>query len=341
VVDYRKQDLWELAYRRRRLMEYCQPLLMIPTDEYPVFRTTFSGRDPWHGDGEAELLAPVVERVRREIEARGPLSTRQLEGTKMPGGYGVVKDATRALWRLWYGGEILTHHRDPNFGRYYDLTPRCLPPGASVEPVAEEEARAFFARRVLALLGLATAADFQERFRFLHGMGRRLPVGERRAALQALVDAGEAAEVRVAGLKEPHYMLAALEPLLARARRPMRGEDEVNLLAPLDAVLWDRARVLRLFNFDYTWEVYKRAHERRWGYYALPIVWRANLVGRLDPKMDRARGVLRINSLWLEQPELGGDPMFRAALERALERFAQFHGASSIERLDQAQSAPA
>jgi uncharacterized protein YcaQ len=162
-------------------------------------------------------------------------------------------------------------------------------------------------------------------------MGRRLPVAERRAALEALIDAGEAVEVRVEGLKEPHWMLAELEPLLRRSRRPLRGEEEVNLLAPLDAVLWDRARVLRLFGFDYTWEVYKRAHERRWGYYALPILWRASLVGRLDPKMDRARGVLRINGLWLERPELERDPEFRDALERAMERFAQFHGATDVD----------
>src|SRR5581483_2609305 len=160
VRDYQKSYLWDLAYGQRRLMEYCQPLLIVPTDEYPFFRTTFPGHDPWHGDAHAELLAPVVARVRAELEARGPLSARQLEGQKMAGGYGVVKDATRALWRLWYGGEILTHHRDANFGRYYDLTPRCLPDGAALEPVDEPAARRFLARRTLALLGIGAAADF-------------------------------------------------------------------------------------------------------------------------------------------------------------------------------------
>ncbi len=341
VRDYQKSYLWDLAYGQRRLMEYCQPLLIVPTDEYPFFRTTFPGHDPWHGDAHAELLAPVVARVRAELEARGPLSARQLEGQKMAGGYGVVKDATRALWRLWYGGEILTHHRDANFGRYYDLTPRCLPDGAALEPVDEPAARRFLARRTLALLGIGAAADFAARFRFLHGMHRRLSAVERRAELEALRRVGEVVTVQVEDLREPHYVPADALDRLDRCVGSLDGEEEVNLLAPLDALLWDRARVLQLFGFDYSWEVYKRPHQRRWGYYALPILWRASLVGRLDPKMDRKRGVLVLNGLWLEQPDLARDSAFRAALERAVERFAAFHGARDIQwpRADDAPSA--
>jgi uncharacterized protein YcaQ len=314
-------------------MEYCEPLLVVPTDEYPFVRTTFPGHDPWHGDTHQDILAPVIERVRAEVAARGPLSTRQIEGQKMVGGFGTVKDVTRAFWRLWYSGEVLTHHRDANFGRYFDLTERCLPPGTPSDPVDEAVARRFFARRILGLLGVASAGDFAARLRFHHGMTRRLPAAERRAELEALVRDGEAFQVSVEGMKDAHYMLRDAEALAVRCAEPLEGEDEVNLLAPLDALLWDRARVLRLFEFDYRWEVYLRPHDRRWGYYALPILWRGNLVGRLDPKMDRKRGVLLLKGPWFEHPELQHDGAFRVVFERALERFARFHGATAIEHL--------
>src|SRR5581483_2609307 len=179
------------------------------------------------------------------------------------------------------------------------------------------------------------------RFRFLHGMHRRLSAVERRAELEALRRVGEVVTVQVEDLREPHYVPADALDRLDRCVGSLDGEEEVNLLAPLDALLWDRARVLRLFGFDYSWEVYKRPHQRRWGYYALPILWRASLVGRLDPKMDRKRGVLVLNGLWLEQSDLARDSAFRAALERAVERFAAFHGARDIQwpRADDAPSA--
>src|SRR4051794_21799202 len=174
VRDYRKQDLWELAYAERRLMEYCEPLFIIPTDEYPAWRTTFPGHDPWHGDADLEMLLPVMERVYAELQARGPLNSRQIEGVKVRGGFGTVKDSTRALWRLWYRGQLLSHHRDANFGRFFDLSERCLPAWADTQPWAEPEARRFLARRALTLLGVASAADFAARLRFLHGMHRKL-----------------------------------------------------------------------------------------------------------------------------------------------------------------------
>ncbi len=331
VSDYRQAHLWDLTYAQRRLMEYCQPLFIVPSDEFPFWRTTFPGDDPWHADRQLEELVPVVERVRQELTARGPLSTRQIEGQKMVGGFGVVKDATRALWRLWYQGEILTHHRDPNFGRYFDLTARCLADGVHGKPVDETTARRFLAQRTLRLLGIASSGDFAARFRFLHGMGRRLPVAERRAALEWLIAEGQAIEVRVEGLKEPHYIPFDTLESVQRCAEPLDGEDQVNLLAPLDALLWDRARVLRLFGFDYSWEVYKRSEDRRWGYYALPILWRANLVGRLDPKLDRKRGVLMVQGLWFEDPSLVRNRAFQTALRRAVKRFARFHRATEIE----------
>src|SRR6185437_14922601 len=100
----------------------------------------------------------VMARVLEEVRERGPLNTRQLEGQKMVGGWGVVKDVTRALWRLWYRGEVLTHHRDANFGRFFDLTERCLPPDSVDRMLDEPVARRFLAERVLDLLGIASAA---------------------------------------------------------------------------------------------------------------------------------------------------------------------------------------
>ncbi len=76
------------------------------------------------------------------------------------------------------------------------------------------------------------------------------------------------------------------------------------LLSPFDRLIHDRKRTLELFDFDYSLEMYKPAAQRRWGYYALPILHGERLVGKLDAAAaaDRAAGVLRVNAIHQDQP---------------------------------------
>ena len=64
----------------------------------------------------------------------------------------------------------------------------------------------------------------------------------------------------------------------------------MTFLAPLDPLCWDRDLLRTLFDFDYVWEVYVPEHKRRWGYYVLPILFGDRLVGRIEPRIDRATG---------------------------------------------------
>nr|WP_181642464.1 crosslink repair DNA glycosylase YcaQ family protein [Nocardioides massiliensis] len=74
-------------------------------------------------------------------------------------------------------------------------------------------------------------------------------------------------------------------------------EPRAALLSPFDRLVYDRKRVLELFGFDYTLEMYKPAAKRRWGYYALPVLYGDRLIGKLDARADRDRGVLVVNAL--------------------------------------------
>jgi hypothetical protein len=68
----------------------------------------------------------------------------------------------------------------------------------------------------------------------------------------------------------------------------------VALLSPFDRLVHDRVRTEELFEFEYTLEMYKPAAKRRWGYFALPILYHDRLVGKLDAAADRKSGVLRV-----------------------------------------------
>jgi uncharacterized protein YcaQ len=79
------------------------------------------------------------------------------------------------------------------------------------------------------------------------------------------------------------------------------------------------------------WEVYKPEHQRRFGYYTLPIVWGDRLVARFDSKLDRTTNTFVILGLWLEEEALGNDETFAEALAGGLARFVRFLGASKLD----------
>jgi uncharacterized protein YcaQ len=53
----------------------------------------------------------------------------------------------------------------------------------------------------------------------------------------------------------------------------------VRLLAPFDPIVWDRYRFERFWGWEYKFEAYTPAVQRVRGYYALPLLWRDQVVG--------------------------------------------------------------
>jgi uncharacterized protein YcaQ len=101
------------------------------------------------------------------------------------------------------------------------------------------------------------------------------------------------------------------------------------LLSPFDPVVWDRARALELFHFEYKIEVYTPAARRRYGYYSLPILHDGALVGRLDAKAHRKQGTFEVKAIHLEpDTQVTDDLVF--GLAGALRDCAGWHGTSEV-----------
>jgi hypothetical protein len=105
--------------------------------------------------------------------------------------------------------------------------------------------------------------------------------------------------------------------------------DTLRLLSPFDPVLRDRGRALARFGFDYRFEAFTPEAKRQYGYYVLPILEGDQLVGRLDPKLHRDRGLLEVRGLWWESRIKATKARMRR-LEEALGRLAVFLGAAEI-----------
>ena len=103
------------------------------------------------------------------------------------------------------------------------------------------------------------------------------------------------------------------------------------LLSPFDNLLWDRPFARRVLGFDHLIEVYKKQHERQYGYYVLPFLRGDRFVGRVDLKSERGEGTLVVKAFHRE-PGVRASGALDDALDRALDRLRRACGLESVRR---------
>jgi uncharacterized protein len=340
VLDY-TPGMWEdVAYQQRKFFDWGGWLAARPMDELPHWRVVMRReRDGDYGDSRIRRIArdhaDAIVEMRVILHERGTVTNRDFAmATRIrTQSYRGRKDSTLALYYLWRTGEVMTHHRK-NFERVYALT-ETVAPAHLIRESDEAEADRFLIKKEVSFSGLSRLNRMADSFD-----GRGEPDRAAKKLLGAMLAEDEIIEVQVEGWKAVHYALGSdaevLRDLSAgrvpRAWAPleMSTTEEVVFLAPLDPVS-ARGRAKVVFGFDYVWEVYKPAPQRKFGYYTLPMLWGDRLVARFDSKLDRTTNTFVILGLWLEDEALGKDEAFAEALARGFARFVTFLGASKLD----------
>jgi hypothetical protein len=217
---------------------------------------------------------------RRDILARlradGPLPSRELPDTCLTPwrstGWTNNQNVTRLLEFMTERGEVAIAGRKGR-ERLWDLAGRVYP---EVSAVPVPQARRERNRRRLRALGIARAR-----------------VADATVEPPDVGDAGEPAiieDVRGEWRVDPVYLDGAA------------FEGRAALLSPFDRLAHDRVRAQEIFGFEYQLEMYKPVAKRRWGYFALPVLYGDRLVGKLDAKADRKAGVLAVSARHEDEP---------------------------------------
>ncbi|WP_438856185.1 DNA glycosylase AlkZ-like family protein [Agromyces sp. M3QZ16-3] len=216
------------------------------------------------------------------LAAEGPLPATEIPDTSVvpwsSTGWTNDKNVQRMMEVLAARGDVAVSGRRDG-ARLWDLAERVHPAAPAGDDVDEEVAYRRRNERQLASLGILR-----------EGRGASSP-GEP-------IDTrgiGEAA--RVEGLRgtwrvDQEALTRVDEPLAPRTA----------LLSPLDRLVFDRRRLDELFDYEYVLEMYKPKSQRRWGYWAMPILHGDRLVGKVDATADRAGGVLRVDAIHEDAP---------------------------------------
>ncbi len=288
---YSPTELWD-AVDELSLIELRGALR--PAEDIALYRAEM---EEWPGVGEVrpwrlhnldwvmtnnDCRRDILERLR----ADGPLPKSDLPDTCVQpwasSGWNNNKNVTMMLDLLVARGEVAVAGGTGR-NRLWDLASRIYPD----DPYPpSDEARRLRDERRLGALGIA-------RPKAPESPGEPFDVGE--AGEPAVVE-GVAGEWRV----DPRFLG---QPFAGRAA----------LLSPFDRLLHDRKRMNDVFEFDYILEMYKPAAKRRWGYYALPVLYGDRLVGKLDARADRKAGVLAVTAVHQ-------DVAFSKAMTAAVER---------------------
>lgn len=327
VAGYERRMTDALLYERRVLYEtYNKGLSIVPTAELPSYRVTWDRNRAEHAGGAFDEHAPLVEELLERIRSNGPLAATDLEPRAAIDWYWRPTNQVRAILEALAEAGILGLARRDGNRRVYDLVERLFPAELLAERRDERDQRRhkLLSRyRANGLLGVAGQAELWL------GVGKAPLRHELRAEL---VGAGELVPVVVEGVRGERYVVASDVPLLDQAERELAVEvasgdvarpggarPGVAFLAPLDPFVWDRDLLRQLFGFDYVWEVYVPETRRRWGYYVLPVLYGDRLVGRIEPRIERRTGTLRIVGWWWED---GFDPLDAAAAPGFVEALA-------------------
>ncbi len=336
VKGFSKSMLHELLYEDRKLVDYADKELSIwPSEDWPYF-TSYRERSIRSGK-TFKGLKPLETKALNYIRENGPVCSDDLpiEGEifwhssmHWSGNWQKKSQAARSvLEQLYTDGVLIIHHKKGS-RKYYDLAEKYFPPSLlnAKDPFSNEED--FLAWRVLRRIGAVGLLWDKNSTAFL---GININAEKRKRILDHLSRKGKVRAVMVEGIKQPFYYRSEDEPLM---KKIIEGEADLKprmlFIAPLDPLMWDKALILALFDFRYSWEIYTPAAKRRYGYYTLPVLFGDRFVGRIEAVPDRKNGVLEVKGFWLE-PDVRKTVKLTRSLERTLAGFARFNGCTKVD----------
>ena len=316
------KGFYDLLYGQAALRETHYPIFATRRDWLPMLNHAYDHRSKSDAR-DLERMKPVMRRVLRHLREKGPATPADFASDQVAGGFNTIKATTRALEILFYQGRVQIVGRTSGFQRVFDLTERATPELARRARPKKRDYEQFIVNSALEVLKIATEDQVARRAALHFGSWRGGNLPYWRDVTARLLP--ELAVPVVASEQENAIYWSRPEDDAGWHAPDRDPGNTLRFAAPLDNLLFDRARFRALFGHEYKFEAYTPAHQRRF-YFALPILWRDRLAGLIDAKIDREETVptLRITGLELAAPV----PM--DVLRAGLHRFARLTGAEKL-----------
>jgi uncharacterized protein YcaQ len=323
VAQYCPQMLNELL-RCADVFEYwSHAAAFLPIADYrfslPYKKAIKQGQIHWYKDTDPKLMSELLER----ISIDGPLKSRDLENNTVKRGlWWDWKPAKKALEQLYMQGDLMVSTRE-GFQKSYDLTERVLPGHVKTNMPSVEEFAIHMLDQQLRCHGLVS----------LKGITYLRKNTALRHAVKQLV------ALRLADKTLEQVELSNKDVFLVEAgaleHRLVNINKKMQIISPFDNSVIQRDRLKSLFEYDYKIECYVPAAKRQYGYFCLPLLYRARFVGRIDCKAHRKDKHLEIKALFFNRHTSASNNYFDmdeliSAFVIALPNFMRFQQCHSV-----------
>jgi uncharacterized protein YcaQ len=310
IGDFSLSDLEKLLWDEKKLFENWVnfALTLGFTEDYPLYYSmmkrypeslgkSWGSRKPRTRKFLADNKA-LGKSILNQLKKKGPLLQNQFEEfapTKSMDGWSGGSKVSEMLFHLHMSGEVMVvgHEGKRNI---WGLSTEFLPRWVEKKVYSEEEVERMSAERAIGSLGTASPAEIN--YYFPRGRYKYLD-----KVLESLIEESVIHRVFVehSQRREKRYVLDRDVKLLESLTDGNSSfVPRVSLLSPFDNLISGRRWTNNVFGFDYSHEMFLPQNKRKFGYYVLPILWGENLIGRIDPVMDRKNGRLVVNSVHAE-----------------------------------------
>ncbi len=312
------------THRSGDLFEYwSHAACFIPIEDYPYFRSKMKPTNGWRlSDQWYQDHPEVIQLVLDTIRENGPTCSADFKNSKkQPGGWWNWKEEKIALENLWHRGDLMVAYRQ-KFQRYYDLLSNVLPNYDDESTPSIDQAHRYWVEKTIKILGAARQKWVSDYY--------RLGKTETQAQIDELRSAG-----KILTFHNPEWeedILIHKENLLL-AEKVLNNEliaSHSTLLSPFDPLIWDRDRTQDTFDFKFSIECYLPAEKRQYGYFSLPILYKGNLIGRLDAKAHRKEKIFEIRELHFED-SFSPDSAFTDVFLKIIQACADWHSCPQVE----------
>lgn len=332
IEDYDPVMLEDLLYNKRELIDGWDKMMAIySVKDWPYFKRV---RDERKKEVENVLknrnsldAINYVEPVKEFIQKNGSTIPSEIDlGSVEKGRWGHGKLSSATMDYMWNSGELGVKEKK-NTQKKYDLIERLLPSEILYESEPFQNDEEFYKWYVKRRIGSIGAYWDRSGEGWLGNYISNKTLRQR--VLNGLVDEGELVLIRVENLKETFY-LRKEDISILNYSTSINGSN-VKFLAPLDNLIWDRKLTRDIFDFDYTWEVYKPIDKRKYGYYVLPVLYGDRIVARFEPELHRGNKPLVIKNWWWEDNfEVTNDCI--DSVKEALDKFCKYLKADGISK---------
>jgi uncharacterized protein YcaQ len=320
ISDYRQGSLDFLLYENRSLIDGWDKVMSIYSSEdwqYFSLVREHRGREAvsileYRNSTDALLHTDTIMEA---IAKNGPMQPKQIQlgSVNKNEVWGHRNLSGAAMDYLYHIGKLGVFKKI-NTQKVYDLIENVIPADILNQPTPFKTEQDFYKWYVYRRIGSMGMLWNRSGGGWL---GSLMPDKKsRQYILDEYVDNGLIQIVEVEGVPDKFYIRSM--DISSMADEP-KTEKAVKFIAPLDNILWDRDMLAKLFDFEYTWEVYVPAAKRKFGYYVIPVLYGDRFIARFEP--EKSTSHFKIKNWWWEKGVDVSDDLIEHVMQ-AMQRFS-------------------